>query len=188
MGIYAVTGGSSGIGAKTVELLKQNGHEVLNIDLRGGDITADLSKQEGREHVISELHRLCPDGLDGLIGVENFDQSLAEGVMLLTPFAADAQDDLTQKFVSAYKDKYGETPIQFAADAYDAIYAIKLAAEKENVTPDMSVSDICEAMKKGMTEISLEGLTGTITWTASGEPDKEPKAVKIENGAYTAME
>ena len=128
------------------------------------------------------------DGLDGLIGVENFDQSLAEGVMLLTPFAADAQDDLTQKFVSAYKDQYGETPIQFAADAYDAIYAIKLAAEKENVTPDMSVSDICEAMKKGMTEISLEGLTGTITWTASGEPDKEPKAVKIENGAYTAME
>ena len=128
------------------------------------------------------------DGLDGLIGVENFDQSLAEGVMLLTPFAADAQDDLTQKFVSAYKDKYGETPIQFAADAYDAIYAIKLAAEKENVTPDMSASDICEAMKKGMTEISLEGLTGTITWTASGEPDKEPKAVKIENGAYTAME
>ena len=87
-----------------------------------------------------------------------------------------------------YTDKYGETPIQFAADAYDAIYAIKLAAEKENVTPDMSVSDICEAMKKGMTEISLEGLTGTITWTASGEPDKEPKAVKIENGAYTAME
>ena len=128
------------------------------------------------------------DGLDGLIGVENFDQSLAEGVMLLTPFAADAQDDLTQKFVSAYKDQYGETPIQFAADAYDAIYAIKLAAEKENVTPDMSASDICEAMKKGMTEISLEGLTGTITWTASGEPDKEPKAVKIENGAYTAME
>lgn len=128
------------------------------------------------------------DGLDGLIGVENFDQSLAEGVMLLTPFAADAQDDLTQKFVSAYKEQYGETPIQFAADAYDAIYAIKLAAEKENVTPDMSVSDICEAMKKGMTEISLEGLTGTITWTASGEPDKEPKAVKIENGAYTAME
>ena len=67
MGIYAVTGGSSGIGAKTVELLKQKGHEVLNIDLRGGNITADLSKQEGREHVISELHSLCPDGLDGLI-------------------------------------------------------------------------------------------------------------------------
>lgn len=67
MGIYAVTGGSSGIGAKTVELLKQKGHKVLNIDLRGGDITADLSKQDGREHVISELHRLCPDGLDGLV-------------------------------------------------------------------------------------------------------------------------
>ena len=128
------------------------------------------------------------DGLDGLIGVENFDQSLAEGVMLLTPFAADAQDDLTQKFVSAYKDKYGETPIQFAADAYDAIYAIKLAAEKENVTPDMSVSDICDGMKAAMTEITVDGLTGNgMTWTADGEANKAPKAVVIENGAYKAM-
>ena len=67
MGTYAVTGGSSGIGAKTVNLLKQNGHEVLNIDLRGGDITADLSTPDGRQHVIDELHRLCPDGLDGLV-------------------------------------------------------------------------------------------------------------------------
>ena len=108
--------------------------------------------------------------------------------MLLTPFAADAQDDLTQKFVFCIQGTIRRNTYQFAADAYDAIYASSFAAEKENVTPDMSVSDICEAMKKGMTEISLEGLTGTITWTASGEPDKEPKAVKIENGAYTAME
>ena len=65
MATYAVTGGSSGIGAKTVQLLKQKGHDVLNIDLRGGDITADLSTPDGRQHVIDELHRLCPDGLDG---------------------------------------------------------------------------------------------------------------------------
>ena len=128
------------------------------------------------------------DGMDGILNVENFDKSLAEGVMLLTPFAADAQDDLTQKFVSAYKDKYGETPIQFAAAAYDAIYAIKLAAEKENVTPDMSVSDICEAMKTAMTEITFDGLTGEgMTWSADGEPAKAPKAMKIVDGAYTAM-
>lgn len=67
MGTYAVTGGSSGIGAKTVQLLKQKGHDVLNVDLRGGDITADLSTLDGRQHVIDELHRLCPDGLDGLV-------------------------------------------------------------------------------------------------------------------------
>ncbi len=128
------------------------------------------------------------DGLDGLIGVENFDLALAEGVMLLTPFAADAEDEATQSFVAKYQEAYGEVPIQFAADAYDAVYAIKLAAESQNITPDMSTEDICEALIAGMQEIELEGLTGTIKWGADGEPEKEPKAVVIENGAYKAME
>lgn len=128
------------------------------------------------------------DGLDGLLSVENFDTSLAEGVMLLTPFAADAEDEKTQKFVSAYKEAFdNQIPIQFAADAYDAVYAIKLAAEDAGLTPDMENSDMCEAMKVSMTNIELEGLTGTITWDETGEPDKEPKAVIIEDGAYKAM-
>ncbi|MGE4213933.1 MAG: ABC transporter substrate-binding protein, partial [Anaerotignaceae bacterium] len=128
------------------------------------------------------------DGLDGILNVEKFDTTLAEGVMLLTPFAADAQDDLTKKFVEAYKAAYNDTPNQFAADAYDAIYAIKVAMEDAKVTPDMSVSDTCEAMKASMVKISIDGLTGAgMTWNASGEPNKEPKAVKIVNGAYTAM-
>lgn len=134
------------------------------------------------------------DGLDGLLTVENFDLNLTQGVMLLTPFAADAQDDLTQKFVSAYQEKYGDVPNQFAADTYDAIYIMKAAAEKANLTPDMSVSDICEAMKTAMTEITYDGLTGTgMTWSADGEPSKAPKAVVIEvaedgkSGSYKAM-
>lgn len=128
------------------------------------------------------------DGLDGILNVENFDTSLAEGVMLLTPFAADATDELTQGFVASYKEKFGDTPNQFAADAYDAIYAIKAAAEKSGITPDMDMSAICDALKTAMTEISLDGLTGVgMTWDASGEPNKEPKAVKITDGVYTAM-
>ena len=125
------------------------------------------------------------DGMDGILGVENFDTSLAEGLMLLTPFAADATDDLTVNFVTKYQEKYGEIPNQFAADAYDAVYAIKAAAEQANVTPDMSVSDICEGLKSGITAISVDGLTGEgMSWDASGEPNKAPKAVVIENGAY----
>lgn len=129
------------------------------------------------------------DGLDGVLTVEGFDTSLAEGVMLLTPFAADAQDEKTQNFVSSFEAAYGDTPIQFAADAYDAVYVIKAAAEKAGITADMSVSDMCEAMKTAMTQITVDGLTGEgMTWTADGEPSKAPKAVKIVNGAYTAME
>ena len=129
------------------------------------------------------------DGMDGILQVEGFDTSLAEGLMLLTPFAADAKDDLTVKFVKAYEDAYKETPIQFAADAYDAVYAVKAAIEDAKATPDMSVSDLCEAMKASMLNIKLDGLTGTgMTWTEDGEPHKAPKAVKIVDGAYAAME
>ncbi len=128
------------------------------------------------------------DGLDGLLAVEGFDTELAEVVMLLTPFTADAEDEKTQTFVKDYEEAFDITPIQFAADAYDCIYAIKEAAEKAEVTPDMSVSDICDAMKTSMTEITIDGLTGSgITWESDGEPSKEAKAVIISDGSYKAM-
>ncbi|MBP0964531.1 MAG: ABC transporter substrate-binding protein [Oscillospiraceae bacterium] len=120
------------------------------------------------------------DGLDGILNVENFDLNLTKDVMLLTPFAADAQDEKTQKFVSDYQAAYGDVPNQFAADAYDAIYIIKAAAEKAGITPDMSTSDMADAMKKAMTEITFDGLTGAgMVWSADGEPTKAPKAVVI---------
>ena len=130
------------------------------------------------------------DGMDGILTVENFDTSLAEGVMLLTPFAADAKDEATQNFVNTYKEQFGEVPNQFAADSYDCIYAIKAAIEQSGATPDMSTSDLCEALKGAMTEISVQGLTGGeegLTWEATGEVSKAPKAVIIENGVYVGM-
>lgn len=130
------------------------------------------------------------DGLDGILAVENFDTALAEGVMLLTPFAADAQDEATQKFVSAYKEACNdEIPNQFAADGYDAMYIIKAAGEKAGINADMSASEICDAMKAAMTEITLDGVTGTgMTWSADGEPNKAPKAMVIKDGAYAAIQ
>ena len=129
------------------------------------------------------------DGLDGILGVENFDNKLAEGVMLLTPFAADAKDDATVNFVSQYNTKYGETPNQFAADAYDAIYIMKAAIEKAGCTADMSASDICTAVQSAMTQITVDGLTGAgMSWTADGEVNKAPKAVVIKDGVYVAMD
>ena len=128
------------------------------------------------------------DGMDGILDLENFDKSLAEGVILLTPFVADAKDEKTQKFVKAYKEKYNSVPIQFAADAYDAIYIIKAAAEAEKLTPDKSVADINIALKKAITAISFDGLTGTgMKWGADGAVNKDPKAMVIKDGAYTAM-
>ena len=129
------------------------------------------------------------DGMDGILDVEGFDTTLAEGLMLLTPFVATAEDELTQNFVKKYEEAYGNIPNQFAADQYDGMYIFKMAAEKANVTPDMEVSDICEGIKAAMIEISFDGLTGEgTTWEANGEPNKQPKAVVIKDGAYASMD
>jgi branched-chain amino acid transport system substrate-binding protein len=126
--------------------------------------------------------------MDGVLTVEGFDTSLAEGVMLLTPFSADAEDDLTQNFVTEYESRYNEVPNQFAADAYDGVYILKAALEEAACTPDMSAEEICEALKGVMTTISVDGLTGEgMTWNAAGEPSKSPKAVVIQDGAYVGM-
>ena len=204
---------SSGIYQKFAEEAPNQGIEVVSAEAFTEDSKTDFSvqlqkaKEAGAELVFLPIYYTeasiiltqansmgyapmffgC-DGLDGILGVENFDTSLTEDVMLLTPFVADAQDEKTQAFVSAYEEKFGETPNQFAADTYDAMYIIKAAAEKAGVTPDMSASDICEAMKTAMTEITFDGLTGEgMTWDADGEPTKAPKAMKIVDGAYTAM-
>ena len=128
------------------------------------------------------------DGMDGILTIKGFDTSLAEGLMLLTPFAADAADEKTQAFVTAYKEAYGDTPNQFAADAYDVIYAIYDAVKAGNLNGDMSASDLCEALKTQITGMTFDGLTGDgMTWDASGAVSKAPKAVVIKDGAYAAM-
>ena len=127
------------------------------------------------------------DGMDGILSIEGFDTTLAEGVMLLTPFSADAEDEKTQKFVATYKELYDEIPNQFAADAYDGVYALVAAAEKADVKEGEKAEDICDRIIAAMQEIEVTGVTGTMTWSANGEVTKTPTAVIIENGAYVGF-
>ena len=125
------------------------------------------------------------DGMDGILTLENFDTSLAEGVMLLTPFSADAEDALTQNFVKSYQDKHGEIPNQFAADGYDAVYVVYNALTEAGCTADMSAEEICEKLIEVMPTIEYTGLTGQgLTWNAEGEVSKDPMAVVIKDGVY----
>lgn len=128
------------------------------------------------------------DGLDGIIDQLGDNAALANGVMLLTPFAADSTEEKSAAFTKAYKEKFNDTPTQFAADGYDAVYAIKAALEEAQVSDaSISISDLCEKLKAAMVKISVEGVTGTMKWDADGEPTKEPKAMVIEDGSYKAM-
>ena len=131
------------------------------------------------------------DGMDGILDMEGFNKELAEGVMLLTPFVATADDEMTKSFVAKYEEKYGETPIQFAADAYDCVYAIYAAIQASGVTADMSADEICEKMIATFSsgDTTVDGLTGAgMTWSANGEVAKDPKGMVIENGVYQPLD
>ena len=168
-----------------VQKAKSSGAELVFLPIYYSE--ANLIIQEMNKQGCTASIFGC-DGLDGLLTIEGADTSLFEGVMLLTPFAADAQDEKTQNFVSKYEEKYGETPNQFAADAYDGVYTILAACEQGGVTADMDASAVCDALKAAMTQITVDGLTGEgMKWEATGEVNKAPRAVKIQNGAYTAM-
>ena len=128
------------------------------------------------------------DGMDGILNIEGFDKSLAEGVLLLTPFSADAKDDLTVNFVTKYEAAYNATPDQFAADGYDAIYALYAAIQASGITSETPVEEACDLLINAFKTLEVNGVTGAMTWSETGEVTKTPTAVKIENGVYVGLE
>lgn len=129
-----------------------------------------------------EVKMIGCDGMDGILGVEGFDTSLAEGLYLMTPFSAD--DPANAEFVSEYQDTYGETPDQFAADAYDCVHAIAMALVEAGLAADADPAEVAEKLPEAMLNITVEGLTGTLTWNEKGEVEKDPLVYVIEEGKY----
>ena len=129
------------------------------------------------------------DGMDGILTVEGFDTSLAEGLALMTPFDANASDEATQSFVAKFKEKMdGLVPNQFAADGYDVIYALYNAMTAAGITGSESASEICTALEAQFATMTIDGLTGTgMHWDENGMISKAPAAVVIENGVYVPM-
>ena len=204
---------STGIHDKFVEEAKTKGLQVVSdntfTDASANDFSVQLNdaKSKGADLVFLPMYYqpasliltqanamgYAPkffgvDGMDGILTMEGFDPKLAEGVMLLTPFNADATDEKTASFVKKYKEQFGETPNQFAADAYDCVYAYKQALENAGATPDMSAEDLCDKMIEQFTSMTFDGLTGEgMTWDETGAVSKSPKGMVIENGAYVGM-
>lgn len=128
------------------------------------------------------------DGMDGILAMEGFDASLAEGVILLTPFNADSTDEKTASFVAKYQELYGEIPNQFAADGYDVVYALVEAMEAAGVTPDMSAEEINDALMATFETFTFNGITGdNMTWS-NGAVNKDPKGMIIQNGVYVGLD
>ena len=129
-----------------------------------------------------EMTMMGTDGMDGILAVEGFDTALAEGLLLMTPFSAD--DEKNAGFVKAYQDAYDEVPNQFAADAYDCVHAIAAAIEKAGVSADVDPGEAASKLADAMREITIEGLTGTLTWNDEGQVEKPATAYVIKDGKY----
>lgn len=167
-----------------IQKIKDSGAELVFLPIYYQEAALILTQAE--KAGLETLFFGC-DGLDGLIDQLGDNAALADGVMLLTPFAADSTDEKTVEFVKQYNAKYNETPNQFAADGYDGVYIIKAALEDAGISDaNIDVSELCEALKASMLKITVDGVTGLMQWSADGEPTKEPKAMVIENGSYKA--
>ena len=201
---------STGIHDKFVEEAKTKGLEVVSdmtfTDSSANDFSVQLNdaKSKGAELVflpiyyqpasliLTQAHDMGfqttffgVDGMDGILTLEGFDTSLAEGLMLMTPFNANSTDEKTASFVKKYQEQFGETPNQFAADAYDCVYAYKQALENAGATPDMSAEDLCDKMIEQFTSMTFDGLTGTsATWSTEGAVTKDPTVAVIKDGKY----
>ena len=129
------------------------------------------------------------DGMDGILNVEGFDTKLAEGLYMLTPFAADSKDERTAAYVAKYQELYNETPNQFGADAYDAIWALYQACTEAGIDGSESNEEICDALIAEFTSMTYDGITGLgMTWDEDGFVDKPGSIVVIKDGAYAAVE
>ena len=130
------------------------------------------------------------DGMDGILSVEGFDTALAEGVILLTPFNADSTDEATKNFVAKYQEKHNEIPNQFAADAYDCVYAIYEALKGSDAKTSMTAAELGAILTaKFAGDFTFNGLTGEgMSWDETGAVSKSPKGMVIQNGAYVGLD
>ena len=162
-----------------VSALVSSGVKLVFIPLYAEEASTFLTQAHGK--FADDVYFFGADGLDGILGKVEQDTSLANNVLMLTPFAADNPAENVQSFVKKYQEAYGATPDQFAADAYDAIYAIKAAVEKAGSTSGA-------ALASALTSLTVEGVTGTMTWTADGNTNKPASAILYYDGVGTLFD
>ena len=170
------TAGSNTDFSTQINAIRDSGCELVFLPIYAAEAATFLTQAAGK------LDGVTYFGCDGLDGIQTkiSDTSLIEGLMMLTPFAADAEDAATQSFVEKYVPVHGTEPDQFAADGYDAVYIVKAAMEQCGKTP--ADADFNEAMVAAMYEITVVGLTGTMTWDDNNEPNKPAKAMVFHDG------
>ena len=159
-----------------INALVNSGVKLVFIPFYAEEASTFLTQARGK--FADDVYFFGADGLDGILGKVEQDPTIANNVLMLTPFAADDPAENVQAFVKAYQTAYNATPDQFAADAYDAVYVIKAAVEKAGTTDG-------DAMAAAMASLEVAGVTGTMTWNADGNTNKNASAILYYDGVGT---
>lgn len=159
-----------------INALVNSGVKLVFIPFYAEEASTFLTQARGK--FADDVYFFGADGLDGILGKVEQDPTIANNVLMLTPFAADDPAENVQAFVKAYQAAYNATPDQFAADAYDAVYVIKAAVEKAGTTDG-------DAMAAAMASLEVTGVTGTMTWNADGNTNKNASAILYYDGVGT---
>ncbi len=162
-----------------VNALVASGAKLVFIPIYAEEASTFLTQARGK--FAGDVYFFGADGLDGILGKVEQDPTIANNVLMLTPFSADNPAENVQSFVKKYQEAYGATPDQFAADAYDAIYVIKAAVEKAGSTSGA-------ALASALTSLTVEGVTGIMTWTANGNTNKPASAILYYDGVGTLFD
>ena len=185
--VQAFTDGTNTDFTTQINAIKASGAKLVFLPIYAKEAATFLTQANGK---LTDVIYFGCDGLDGILEkISNTEY--VEGLLNLTPFATDEDRPIVQNFVKNYKEKFGKTPDQFAADGYDAVYAIAEALKKTGVTPETKGDDFNAKMVSAMTQITVDGVTGTMTWDPDGETEKAAKAMIIRNGElklYTGKE
>ena len=163
-----------------INAIAASGAEVVFVPIYAAEAAQFLTQAEGKLNIPV----FGCDGFDGLL-TKISDVSVANGVLMLTPFTADSPEANVKAFVSAYTAKYNTIPDQFAADGYDAIYAIKAALEKAELKSD-DVEDFNDRMVAAIKDITIVGTTGEMSWQDDGNFAKDAKLMEFVDGKVVA--
>ena len=91
-----------------VSALVSSGVKLVFIPLYAEEASTFLTQAHGK--FADDVYFFGADGLDGILGKVEQDTSLANNVLMLTPFAADNPAENVQSFVKKYQEAYGATP------------------------------------------------------------------------------
>ncbi|MBY0296457.1 MAG: ABC transporter substrate-binding protein [Methylobacterium sp.] len=87
----------------------------------------------------------------------------ADGTIVGSPWFIGKKDPANQAFVAAFREKYGDSPDQFAAQAYDTLFIVAKAIDAAGA-PDS------EKIKDALIKVKHTGVMGPFSFSESRDP------------------